>query len=555
MNEFKFNENDFNSRYRAARNKNCPVDLLVMLADDKEYVIRYAVAKNPNCPFDLREKIELDEENCQARIRSARSAHCSTGKLAKLSEEEDVRVRCAVAGNPRSPTEVLTKLARDEVYEVRRAVANNENCPKEILGVLARDKPDIRYHVAKNQNCPEEILAKLAGDRNRDVRIAVAYNPSCPLPLLERLSRNKSVDIREPVAGNPNCSAGLLAKLASDVAVSVRINVADNLACPVEVLGKLARDEHCHVRYAVADNSNCTTELREIALMAGHEHLVVPPSVIQLNRLPRQLEPLRRRIESTVKPFVSVQQDKSIDRFYWNKLRLWESKVGGLPYFTKDHEYPTDPDGKPLLLLVQINFADVPKLDAYPEKGILQIYLGDAPNYVYGKNYSDGTDQSYFRVLYFPEIIYDKDALITDFKFLPGYRSMPCGGPCAAVPVKFELGYEPISVDDYRFKQAILGGDKDENYAINEAYRKKFDGCGSKIGGYPGFIQRDPRGFARLDSKMVEVDAEEFELLLQLDSDFDNVMWGDCGIGNFFIRKADLLKRDFSRVLYDWSCY
>lgn len=31
--------------------------------------------------------------------------------------------------------------------------------------------------------------------------------------------------------------------------------------------------------------------------------------------------------------------------------------------------------------------------------------------------------------------------------------------------------------------------------------------------------------------------------------------WGDGGIGNFFIRKADLLKRDFSKVLYDWSCY
>lgn len=26
------------------------------------------------------------------------------------------------------------------------------------------------------------------------------------------------------------------------------------------------------------------------------------------------------------------------------------------------------------------------------------------------------------------------------------------------------------------------------------------------------------------------------------------------GFGNFFIRKSDLQKRDFSKVLYDWGC-
>ena len=59
-------------------------------------------------------------------------------------------------------------------------------------------------------------------------------------------------------------------------------------------------------------------------------------------------------------------------------------------------------------------------------------------------------------------------------------------------------------------------------------------GGGHKIGGYPGFTQWDPRG---------EGDSHDM-LLFQLDSDChnskDRVLWGDCGIGNFFINREKL---------------
>ena len=44
------------------------------------------------------------------------------------------------------------------------------------------------------------------------------------------------------------------------------------------------------------------------------------------------------------------------------------------------------------------------------------------------------------------------------------------------------------------------------------------------------------------------------ELLLQLDSD-DQMMWGDVGVGGFFIAPEDLAKADFSRVMYTWDCH
>ena len=43
-----------------------------------------------------------------------------------------------------------------------------------------------------------------------------------------------------------------------------------------------------------------------------------------------------------------------------------------------------------------------------------------------------------------------------------------------------------------------------------------------------------------------------------MDSDMegklDYVLWGDCGVGNFFINRRDLENLDFSRILYTWDC-
>ena len=64
-----------------------------------------------------------------------------------------------------------------------------------------------------------------------------------------------------------------------------------------------------------------------------------------------------------------------------------------------------------------------------------------------------------------------------------------------------------------------------------------------QIGGYPFFTQNDPR----------QEDSNEV-LLFQLDSQ-DHILWGDSGVGNFFISKEDLKNKDFSHVRYYWDCY
>ena len=59
---------------------------------------------------------------------------------------------------------------------------------------------------------------------------------------------------------------------------------------------------------------------------------------------------------------------------------LFDSKMGGVPYFPKDMDYPTVREGKfeerPLHFIAQLNFALLPKIDGFPAAGILQFYAG-----------------------------------------------------------------------------------------------------------------------------------------------------------------------------------
>jgi uncharacterized protein YwqG len=38
-----------------------------------------------------------------------------------------------------------------------------------------------------------------------------------------------------------------------------------------------------------------------------------------------------------------------------------------------------------------------------------------------------------------------------------------------------------------------------------------------------------------------------------VDSD-NEIICGDVGVANFFIRPGDLAKKDFSQVMYNWDC-
>ena len=241
---------------------------------------------------------------------------------------------------------------------------------------------------------------------------------------------------------------------------------------------------------------------------------------------------------------------------------LLDSKVGGLPYWDPGLPYPVDSQGNQMTLLAQLNFAQLGTEDPLPRAGVLQFFIGQDDGF--GIDYDEPDRQKNFRVVYHPE----PDPALTLEQIqaleLPTHVEADLCTPVireAAFTAEKTVGY--MGPGDCRFDalfreavQAVTGediGDKHEYQYFDGADRDylydQLSAAGHRLLGYPFFTQYDPR----------EPDSPYDTLLFQLDSDMaddrkDLVLWGDCGVGNFFINREDLLRRDFSRVLYNWDC-
>ncbi len=255
--------------------------------------------------------------------------------------------------------------------------------------------------------------------------------------------------------------------------------------------------------------------------------------------LPTDLEPFRERLLATRTPFIRIQSQPA------RSLQPWESKVGGTPYMTKDAVWPCAPDGRELFFLAQINCADLPALAPFPQEGMLQFFIHDDD--LYGMDFDDGENPDTFRIVFHPKVVRDQGALRTKFQLMRDYDELP-HHPDESYPLVFALSEEVVPLSDYSFYQHF--GDDffrqfgENEWTLQEAFGKKVRADGHKMGGYAYFTQDDPRKTA-----------DPMLLLFQLDSDERmDLMWGDMGVGHFFIRERDLVARDFSRVLYDWDC-
>lgn len=255
--------------------------------------------------------------------------------------------------------------------------------------------------------------------------------------------------------------------------------------------------------------------------------------------LPKELEAFRKEIEGTVKPFIRITAEKG-------ETTIYESKFGGIPYIPIGFEYPTNDKGEHLRFIAQINFAEVPPMEPYPEKGILQFFI--ASDDMFGMDVENG-----HKVIYHENIV-EEEFTLKDVSFA---KFEDCDYFIFDLDLEakllFNLESEPISTSDFEF-DTILGEKitNDEIFIIDgkevslyDVYYTLPNSEGHKLGGYPFFTQDDPR----------YQNFEDYILLFQLDSDHSlDILWGDSGVGNFFVRESDLKKRDFSKVLYNWDC-
>lgn len=251
---------------------------------------------------------------------------------------------------------------------------------------------------------------------------------------------------------------------------------------------------------------------------------------------------------------------------------LFDSKIGGIPYFPKNMEYPAGKvksfTGKPLVLLAQLNFSQLPHIQDFPTKGILQVFIAADDLYGMPAEYGEGlTKQNNFRIIYHEDIITDESQLMTADD-MPDYSDddecyLPFSGEYLLTAE--EPDEMPPSMHDFRFEELFINAynelyddSAEEIYDIldDEEAENLYhmnDSAFAYIGGYPIFSQRDPREYDDI--------ADCDTVLFELDSVFGceeakdiNIMWGDVGTGCFLIPRSNLKNLDFSRVVYNYDC-
>lgn len=246
-----------------------------------------------------------------------------------------------------------------------------------------------------------------------------------------------------------------------------------------------------------------------------------------------------------------------------DELAVTDSKVGGVPYIPKGGALPRSADGKPLFMLAQINCEQLPENNLYPKKGLLQFWIADTEDPLYGLDYDDPCSNDFKRVLYFSTIgeALSIDDFISDYTFDDNHLPFNSKKQFA---LHFKKDTESISLEERAanqlffekwneaFSTQITTIDEffeevpnDICEEINASLLK--EATGHKIGGYPYFIEYDPR----------EENDPHTLLLLQIDIDNvegEEIYWGNGGgVANFFVSPEDMANCKFDDVLFHWE--
>ena len=300
-----------------------------------------------------------------------------------------------------------------------------------------------------------------------------------------------------------------------------------------------------------------------------------------------------------------IQQESSRPACYLEfsqePFGITDSHLGGVPYVPRDGEIPTDEKGSQLWLCAQINFAQMPHLDGFPDRGIFQLFASDFDaDGGFGFYAGECEEQSGWKAVYYEEV----DSSVTeaecaakmavpweeaskknmprpahkfDLKDIEEGRAELWRIPAHPLKISFRpVVQDVIGDNDFRFddlfaaelERRLPGADpeefmpyelRDETDEERETLRRvrdQIESGGCKLGGYAYFEQYD-----------IREDNEERAawdiLLFQLRDDFTDFPAGEFpemdlylgGLGalNILIRPEDLANRDFSRVLGYWA--
>lgn len=209
------------------------------------------------------------------------------------------------------------------------------------------------------------------------------------------------------------------------------------------------------------------------------------------------------------------------------------TKIGGTPYWPKDQKWP-EYSNRPMICIAQLNFDQLPKLEDFPTTGLLQFFIDTD---------EDWDTQDGIKVIYHDKVdpsntLQEVPVTTEDDRagFIEGQIFYPTG--------KLEDDYpntDNESCDIFDYLEDKFGKETIKEYS-SVVWEHDESSYGTRLGGWPSYTQSEPR---YVDNDTVQ--------LLQMDSE-GGMMWGDCGIANFFIKKEDLKNKNFDRVMFTWDC-
>lgn len=249
------------------------------------------------------------------------------------------------------------------------------------------------------------------------------------------------------------------------------------------------------------------------------------------------------------------------------KPGIFDTKFGGVPYWDMKLDYPTASNGEKLIMLAQINLSDIKDCEPLPSTGMLQFFISAGD--LYGMDFNNYISNDTFRVVYHEKIddgVTAQDVLAlgisTSVNPSDEYNEFlfPLNCEIAVDVEKTEavVGNADFMYEKFLYKAAESVGIKlsEDESAFDLLPEDAFDASsddntGNWLFGYAFFTQSDPREYM--------TDFEDYVLLFQMDSNCAGgeeyeILWGDSGVGNFFIKPDDLKNLDFSKVMYTWDC-
>jgi uncharacterized protein YwqG len=251
------------------------------------------------------------------------------------------------------------------------------------------------------------------------------------------------------------------------------------------------------------------------------------------------------------------------------------SKFGGKPSLPLNFAWPKR-QGRPLDFLLQIHLPEIASFSSaqlLPKTGVLSFFY-DLENMPGGY---DPMQLDGFRVCYFA----DTDTLTPCSAATSNYsmgehclrfyemQTVPHCGSKAAEGLQEKLD---LLEEDADFEVDLLDAYYNFSYEFESSFRPIPKAGNHHLFGHSDNVQGDmqleaqlvtnglycgdPSGYNDPRAKELEAGADDWLLLLQLDSDGTaDVLWGDVGMLYFWIRRQDLQEQRFDKVWMTMQCH